>query len=188
MCFRWFSGGNSALSDKVYSPAARTSRGLYRANEHSGLPYFRNVLAKGLLSCVAEWGEFRHIDFESGDVIDSIDDWGERDFLPDIGYPTPIDEMQHYSEPFVAIENSWFLRDETEGRRNRMGTSLHRQRFVCCHQENRRLSGKPTTQPCGPGFAFSHERTWTSGKPRGPCPVIAFYQAFWPTGNSSLTG
>ena len=49
--------------------------GLYRANEHSALPYFRNVLAKGLLSCVAEWGEFRHIDFGSGGVIDSIDDW-----------------------------------------------------------------------------------------------------------------
>jgi hypothetical protein len=55
-------------------PAGLIGR-LQKADEYSALPYFRSLLAKRLLSCVAEWGEFRHIDFESGAVIDSIDDW-----------------------------------------------------------------------------------------------------------------
>lgn len=48
---------------------------LTRVDEHSLLPFFRNLLAKDLLSCVAHWGEFRHINFKEGYIIDSLDDW-----------------------------------------------------------------------------------------------------------------
>ena len=50
-------------------------RRLQRANESSILPFFRNHLARSLLSCVAYWGEFRHVNFEEGSAIDSLDDW-----------------------------------------------------------------------------------------------------------------
>lgn len=49
-------------------------RRLTTATEGSTLPYFRGSLANHLLSCIAEHGEFRHIDFSRHLIIDSPDD------------------------------------------------------------------------------------------------------------------
>jgi hypothetical protein len=43
------------------------------ATPHSLFPYFRNSLANGLISCVARFGEFRHIDLKHNWIIDSPD-------------------------------------------------------------------------------------------------------------------
>jgi hypothetical protein len=48
-------------------------RKLSRATPESALPYFRDSLANGLLSCLAYYGEFRHIDFANHQIIDSPD-------------------------------------------------------------------------------------------------------------------
>ena len=48
-------------------------RKMNRATESSTLAFFRQQLANGLLSCVARWGEYRHIDFERRIIIDSPD-------------------------------------------------------------------------------------------------------------------
>ncbi len=47
-------------------------RKMYRATESSTLPFFRQQLANGLLSWVARWGEYRHIDFERRMIFDSL--------------------------------------------------------------------------------------------------------------------
>ncbi|HLJ29090.1 MAG TPA: hypothetical protein VKY85_20440 [Candidatus Angelobacter sp.] len=47
---------------------------LHKADQESVFPYFRQLLANGLISCIAKYGEFRHIDFASRQVIDSPDD------------------------------------------------------------------------------------------------------------------
>jgi hypothetical protein len=43
------------------------------ATPQSLFPHFRNSLANGLISCVAQYGEFRHIDFKHNWIIDSPD-------------------------------------------------------------------------------------------------------------------
>jgi hypothetical protein len=68
------------IKDRVVSKPERHAhlppglvRRMYRTAENSTLPFFRQLLAKGLLSCVARWGEYRHIDFERRIIIDSPD-------------------------------------------------------------------------------------------------------------------
>jgi Protein of unknown function (DUF3800) len=63
----------------VSKPERRTnipfslSRKLYRAGRSSLFPYFRSSLANNLISCIAAYGEFRHIDLAHDQIIDSPD-------------------------------------------------------------------------------------------------------------------
>jgi hypothetical protein len=73
----YFPAGQQFMSkrQRVRNLPPGLARRLRRANEGSILPFYRNHLAKCLLSCIAYWGEFRHVNFEDGSVIDSLDDW-----------------------------------------------------------------------------------------------------------------